>query len=568
MNVVMRLFFHSDYRSLYLLNATQFLGAMNDNVFKLLIIFLIINVQGQEQANWILSVAGGVFVIPFLLFSSAAGVLADRISKRTILVAMKAAEVVIMSASVFTAYYQTPLGCYILLFFMAMQSAIFGPSKYGILPELVDSRRISTANGLLTSFTYVAIIFGTFFASFITDFTNKNFTVASLFCVLIALLGFIASLGITKTPPKGTQKRINPLFFYEIYQTLKISYGYSHLLTAIFGSAFFLFIGAFTQLNIIPFAMQSLGLSEVWGGYLFLFTAVGIALGAIFAGKVSKDRVELGLSCISAFLLSFFFFLLFFFAHSFWAVAIILMFIGFGGGVLLIPFDAFVQVKSPDHQRGRIIAASNFMSFVGVLAASIFLYFIGDRLAFSAASGFAIMGGLTLVFSIFITGRFAPLFFPFFTERFLLSKYAMQTLTDTPKQGSMLIYQKRSWIDLLLLFSCVKDLKIIIQKTKYFTFPYFNGLFNNLILVGPKKTPEDTLIKIMKKAIKAKKNNETLCLYINSDFSKEEILKAYKSVFKVDGNSLFYINIKWDTIQKVFFSTSFRKKQISLSFEK
>ena len=82
----MRWLFRPDYRSFYLLNATQFLGALNDNVFKLLVIYLLINVKGPAAANSILSLAGAVFVIPFLLFSSGAGVLADRISKRTIIV--------------------------------------------------------------------------------------------------------------------------------------------------------------------------------------------------------------------------------------------------------------------------------------------------------------------------------------------------------------------------------------------------------------------------------------------------------------------------------------------------
>jgi len=564
----MRLFFRSDYRSLYLLNATQFLGAMNDNVFKLLIIFLIINVQGEEHSNWILSVAGGVFVIPFLLFSSAAGVLADRISKRSIIIAMKVAEVFVMSASIITAYYQTTLGSYILLFFMAMQSAIFGPSKYGIIPELVDSRKISTANGLLTSFTYLAIILGGVFASFITDKTDNNFVVATSFCVLIAIFGLLTSLGITKTPAKGTKKRINPFFLYEIYQSLKISYGYQHLVTAIFGGAFFLFIGAFTQLNIIPFAMQALHLSAYWGGYLFVFTAVGIAIGAVFAGKVSKDQVELGLSCISAFFVSFAFLGLYLFSSHFWVVVGFLILIGFGGGVLLIPFDAFIQVKSPDHQRGRIIAAANFMSFVGVLAASLFLYLIGDRLSFSAASGFGAMGVLTLVFSIFITGRFSVIFFTFIAEKILLLRYALQLESPTPENGAIVVYQKRSWLDIILFFSVLKNLKVIIQKNRFFTFPFVRGIFINLILVSSKKNRELTLEKIMKKASRSQKGDQTLLLYIDSSYTKEEILQSYRSTFHDKKEALYFSDTKWDTIQKVFFSTSFRKKQISISFEK
>src|SRR5690606_26772843 len=144
---------------------------------------------------------------------------------------------------------------------------------------------------------------------------------------------------------QNSEKKINPFFLYEIYQTLRMGWKIPHLLPAIYGSSFFLFIGAFTQLNIIPFAMQSLGLSEVGGGYLFLATAVGIAIGAVLAGQLSKDKVEPGISCICGFLIVIFFFLLFFFSDSLSMVIISLACLGICGGAYLIPFDAFLQVN-------------------------------------------------------------------------------------------------------------------------------------------------------------------------------------------------------------------------------
>ncbi len=149
-----------DSRSFRLLNATQFLGALNDNVFKLLVIYLLINVKGPAAANTILSLAGAIFVIPFLLFSSSSGILADRLSKRTIIVYTKILELLIMLFGLAAVIYESEIGAYTALFFMAAQSALFGPSKYGIIPELVESKMVSKANGSLTSFTYLAIILG------------------------------------------------------------------------------------------------------------------------------------------------------------------------------------------------------------------------------------------------------------------------------------------------------------------------------------------------------------------------------------------------------------------------
>lgn len=136
----MRWFFKNDYRSFYLLNVTQFLGALNDNIFKLLVIYLLINVKGAAEAPTILSLAGAIFVIPFLILSSGAGVLADKISKRTIIVFSKFLELIILISSVFSIYFKSEFGTYTCLFFMAAQSALFGPSKYGIIPELVEEK--------------------------------------------------------------------------------------------------------------------------------------------------------------------------------------------------------------------------------------------------------------------------------------------------------------------------------------------------------------------------------------------------------------------------------------------
>ena len=205
--------FRSDFRSFYFLNATQFLGALNDNIFKLLVIYFLINLEGPAAANSILSLAGAIFVIPFLLFSSGAGVLADKSSKRSIIVFTKILELAIMIFGLITVSVGWAFGTYAALFLMATQSAIFGPSKYGIIPELVEPKKVSKANGSLTSMTYLAIILGTFLASFITHVTNKNFVFEAGFCVFIAVIGILTSLGINRTQPqKSTNILLFPIF--------------------------------------------------------------------------------------------------------------------------------------------------------------------------------------------------------------------------------------------------------------------------------------------------------------------------------------------------------------------
>ena len=563
----MRWFPRTDYRSFYLLNATQFLGALNDNIFKLLVIYLLINVEGPAAAGTVLSLASAIFVIPFLIFSSGAGVLADRISKRTIVVYTKILEVLIMLFGLLAVFFESSFGSYTALFFMATQSAIFGPSKYGIIPELVEPKMVSKANGSMTSFTYLAIILGTFLASFITDITNKNFVLVAVFCVLVAIVGLFTSFGIRKTAPGNSTKKINPFFIYEVYNTLKFSWKVPHLVPAIFGSSFFLFIGAFTQLNIIPFAMQSLHLSEVGGGYLFLATAVGIAIGAVLAGQLSKDRVEPGLSCITGFFISIFFIILYLFSWSLTITIITLALLGIFGGAFLIPFDSFIQINSPDEKRGQVIATANFLSFIGVLMASFFLYFISEELGLSASSGFAFMGILTFIVNIFLAGRLSALFFPFFVQK-ILKRFRKLTISSSlPEPTQVIVLQSNSWWDAILLFSQFPKLKIILPNPPFARFPWINGFIDSIWIVPPAPETRASLEKIFETVKELQNQNTTLCLFFHNRTDSQEIIETYRSIFTRLRCQLVFAHGKKESTPKRFIFRYYLKK-ITMNFTK
>jgi acyl-[acyl-carrier-protein]-phospholipid O-acyltransferase / long-chain-fatty-acid--[acyl-carrier-protein] ligase len=549
----------SDYLSFYLLNATQFLVALNDNIFKLLVIYLLINVKGVASAPTVLSLAGAIFVIPFLLFSSGAGILADKISKRSIIVFAKAFEVVVMALGLIAVWSQSGWGAYFALFCLSSEAAIFGPSKFGIIPELVEPKMVSKANGSMTSFTYLAIILGTFLASFLTDVTNKNFFFVALFCCGVSILGLITSLGIHRTAPQNSPKKINPVFLYEIYQTLKLSYRVPHLLPCIFGSAFFLFIGGFTQLNIIPFAMQSLHLSEVGGGYLFLPTAVGIAIGAVLAGQLSKDKVEPGISCISGIFISILFFVLHIFSSSLIIVNICLALLGIFGGAFLIPFDAFIQINSPDEKRGQVIAASNFLSFVGVLFASFVLYVISEQLGLSASTGFALMGLFSFITTIALFGRLSSLFFPFFVRKILKRFRAFKTQPALPEANSIIVLQSNSWWDAILLYTLFPNLKLLVPFRHNVT--WFNYWMDAIQIVPNKPTNEEL------KELAENKASSTLCFFFHRRQDAQQVLQAYEPILTQSGLKIVYAHGQKERVQKQLGRWSYPHKLITLTFD-
>ncbi|MBS0651666.1 MAG: MFS transporter [Verrucomicrobia bacterium] len=457
--------FNNGKNSLGYLNATQFLGVINDNVFKFVMAFLLIDALGVNRASEILSATGAIYVIPFLLFSSSAGILADRFSKQKLLVVMKSAEILVMILAIFAFATKSVWGCYTLLFCLSTHSAMFGPSKYGIIPELVPTDKVSRANGLITSFTYLAIIIGTFLASFLTEVTERHFTLIAGFCLLVAISGFVAAFGIKKTPAQDSKKKMNFLFVREIFHTLVDCRKQRHLLPSIFGSAYFLFIGAFTQLNIIPFAIQSLHLNEVAGGYLFLSTALGIALGSFLAGKASRKRIELGISCVAGIGITIFFFLLSIFSTNLIFDIICLVSIGILGGIFIVPFDTFIQLYSENEKRGQTIGAANFLSFAGVLVASIALFVFNQIFDLSSASSFGVIGFITLCVTVVLTVRLSDLSIPFFSRKVLhpLYRFKRPAIESIENNGNtILVLEKGRWSDALLLIGAIPSLHLFI----------------------------------------------------------------------------------------------------------
>ncbi len=396
-------FFHSfRLTSFAYLNMAQFLGAMNDNIFKLLIVYCFIGLEGTKSSSSILAAVGAIYVIPFLLFSQTAGMMADRFSKRTIIVWTKVMELSIMLLAMIAFAYASKMMAFTGLFLLATHSAIFGPCKYGIVPEIVPTESISKANGFITSFTYTAIIFGTFLASFLTELTSRNFVLSVAICSCFSLFGLLASLKIQKTAPSNAQKKVSPRLITELIKTLRVIRNEPSLLTAVIGSSFFLFIGSFMQLNMIPFAINILHLSDIQGGYLFLLTALGIGAGSLLAGKLSGKAVELGLVPVGGIGITICCFLLDYWSDSIPAVLTFVLLVGFFGGIYLVPLDSYIQVTSPKSHRGQVVATTNFFGFLGVLLSAGTLYLINDILHLDADHGFTIIGCVTIGIVIFI----------------------------------------------------------------------------------------------------------------------------------------------------------------------
>src|SRR5712691_8344609 len=174
---------------------TQFLGAFNDNVYKIIVSMRAVHVAASTgSGSEYLSLASGVFVLPFLLFSGYSGHLADAVAKRTVLIAVKVFEILVMLLAL-AAFFSTRMELMLLvLFLMALHSTIFSPAKYGIVPEMLPDKELSRANALLEMSTFVAIVVGTAIGSYLFTAWKAEAWKMGLVMVAVAVIGFLTSL--------------------------------------------------------------------------------------------------------------------------------------------------------------------------------------------------------------------------------------------------------------------------------------------------------------------------------------------------------------------------------------
>jgi len=281
-------------------NTALLLGALNDNAFKFLLVFFISRLRGTQADPTVIATAGVVFVLPFLAFTPMAGVLADRFSKSRLLLLLKVAELAIMLAGWAAFRMQSEIGLYATLGVMAAQSALFGPAKYGMLPELVPPSELSRGNAVVAVCTYLAVIAASGLAPWAAEAARGDYAAAQIGCVALAVAGILAALPIGRTPPGGAQRRASWFVFDDVWRTLVALRARRYLMGAILGSAFFSLVGAFMQANILTYGVRHMGLTQERSAYLFLLAAAGIGIGSWLAGRISGRLIEFGIVPIGA----------------------------------------------------------------------------------------------------------------------------------------------------------------------------------------------------------------------------------------------------------------------------
>ncbi len=360
---------------------TQAAGAFNDNLFKGAIVILAVYRAGGESGAVMAMLAGGLFILPFLLFSALAGELADRLPKPLLIRRVKLLEILIMAlgaAALVTVHLPALL---FVLFLMGLQSTLFGPLKYGVLPELLREDELLPANGLVEASTFLAILLGTMGGTLLVALPGGE-RLTALAVLAIALLGWLSSLAVPALPAAapGLARRFNP--WPASREAIAQARRRPTIWRAILGISWFWAVGGIYLAQLPAYAARQLGAEESVATLLLGMFVLGIGLGSLLArpaagGHVSLRPVPWAMLALAVFSLDLVAaaaalegtsdgvdLAAFLAMPGSWRLLADLGLLATAGGVFVVPLYAWLQARSESGWKARAIAANNIVNAV------------------------------------------------------------------------------------------------------------------------------------------------------------------------------------------------------------
>ncbi len=512
-------------RSFWALIFTQFQGAFSANTFEYFLLYLVVGMGlAKEQQDRLVSVIPLFFAAPFVLFSMAGGFLADRYSKRQITIATKLIEIAAMSLAVaafFTHSLPFQLG---VLFLVATQAALFGPSKYGLLPEILPQKWLSWGNGILELGTFAAIIGGMVCAALLSEHMRDHQAWVGVLLVALAGAGLASSVVIRKVPAAAPAKKFNPNVFSDLGQQIGIMRSDSTLLLAVIGNTYFWFLGTLFMQTVLVYGSQVFHAPPSQNVLLLAGVALGIGIGSAVAGFLSGNKIEYGLIPLGCIGMTVMAAVIGGMAHSFAGSIAILAGLGFFAGFVAVPVNALIQHRPSSDVKGGVIAAANLLSFVGVAAASGTYYLLSSvghlyaRGVFLAGSVITLAG--TIYGLVILPDWFLRLVLWFLTHT--IYRVKLLGRDNIPeKGGALLVCNHMSFVDvLLLLASADRPIRFLMFQDIY-DLPLMKPFARMMraIPISAELRPRD-MIRSLRAASDAVRGGELVCIFAEGQISR------------------------------------------------
>lgn len=536
---------------------TQFFGAFNDNVFKaaLSLIFVYSGVVAAAQIDTFVNLAAGLFILPFFLFSATAGQIADKFEKSQLVRTIKIVEILIALLGGLAVFSQNVYAMLAVLFLLGVQSTFFGPLKFSILPQQLSEQELVGGNAQIEMGTFVSILLGTIVGGIVAVLADVNLWL-TLMVVVVAVVGYLASRSIPVCPPTDPQLQINWNPFTATWRMVAHARGNRAVFLAVLGISWFWLLGSLVLTQIPNLTRVYLaGESTVVTLILAVFT-ISVALGSLICERLSRQRIEIGIVPVGAFGLSLagvdaYFALAAFSAGESlsWltfvsypgALRVLLdfAFIGFFGGMFIVPLYAMIQMRTPPERRARIIAVNNILNAVFMVA--------GAALSIIAL-GLAGMTIPELLLLVMVANVAVSVYIfyqvPEFTLRFLvwllshtMYRVSHESLASVPdKGGALLVCNHVTYVDALIIAGAIgRPVRFIMFKPIY-DIPGLNFIFRagRTIPIHSEREDKATYDRAFAEIKAALNNGDLLCIFPEGALTRDgEIAEFRKGVERI-----------------------------------
>jgi hypothetical protein len=535
--------------------AAQALGAFNDNLYKNALVILatyqMASLTRMDPAL-LTNLAGGLFILPFLVFSGVAGQLADRFDKALVLKVVKAAEIAIMAVAGFGFAMQSLPVLLGALFLMGVHSTFFAPAKYGLLPQVLEERELVGGNALVEMGTFLAILLGTLGAGLLPAQGDRTLLSGALIGVAVA--GFAVSLAIPKLPAIAPRLRINWNPITSTWANIRVAAESRTVLLSLLGISWFWFYGALVLAQLPLFSKDVLGGNEQVVTLLLVVFSLGVGLGSLLCERLSGHKVEIGLVPFGSIGLTLFAIDLYFATPAVsvgvagagvaigpaallaqpgsWRLLADLALIGLFGGLFIVPLYAMVQQRARPEALSRVIAANSILNAAFIVAASLL-------------GGAVLTAGLTIPQLLLLTGilnAFVAVYIYTLVPEFLLrfiawllihSIYRLRAsnLERIPEKGPALIVCNHvSFVDAIVIAAaCRRPIRFVMHHA-IFRIPVLSWIFKGMkaIPIAGKKEDPRLLERAFEEIAKELRAGHLVCIFPEGGLTPDGEIQEFR----------------------------------------
>ena len=495
---------------------TQCLGAFNDNVYRQAIIGLLfwLGVNEQERTLYT-NLAPALFILPYFLFSATAGQIAEKLEKSKLIRITTTMEIVIMSLAAVGFVTQNMVVLLVALFCTGVQSTLFGPVKYSILPSVLKPEELTGGNGLVEMGTSMSILIGMIFGGLIFELAGTHGpVVAATAIIALAVGGNIVSRFIPRAEAGAPDLKINWNPIPESLAVLKLAKRQVAVRNSVLGISWFWFIGTVLTSQLPSYAVENLGGSQTLYIFALALFSIGTGVGSMLCEKLSARTVEIGLVPMGAFGMSAFMLDLYF-ARSgeatvaglsvgaflqqpgSWRIAMDLTGIGLFAGFFAVPLFALIQSRTPRSEISRVIAGMNIQNAGFIVLAAVLGIVVQRFFGWTIPQVFLALAIANVIVAIYIftlVPEFMMRFLSWVLVRVLYRMRPHGIEQHVPDEGAALIVCNHvSYMDALILSASVPRPIRFVMYYKIFKIPVMSWIFRTakaIPIAGAKEDPE------------------------------------------------------------------------------